>query len=78
MTENPEGLVKYCCLNAMFLSSPKDPVEVLEQFGFLHLQFEIAFLILNTAEDLLYVIHFDLVEDPNLELDGEQEDSLEC
>ena len=50
-----------------FPSDPSDPVEVLEQLSFLHLQFEIAFLILNTAEDLLYVVHFDLVEEQGLE-----------
>ena len=50
-------------------------MEVLEQFSFLHLQFEIAFLILNTAEDLLYVVHFDLVEEQDLE--GDQEDEVD-
>ena len=48
---------------------------MLEQFSFLHLQFEIAFLILNTAEDLLYVVHFDLVEEHDLE--GDQEDEMD-
>jgi hypothetical protein len=52
-------------------------VELLEQFSFLHLQFEIAFLILNTAEDLLYVVHFDLVEDQDLERDEDQEDEMD-
>ncbi len=37
-------------------------MEVLEQFTFLHQQFEIAFLILNIVEDLRYVVQFDLVE----------------
>jgi hypothetical protein len=50
-------------------------VEVLEQFSFLHQQFEIAFLIPNTAEDLLYVVHFDLVEEQDQE--GDQEDELD-
>ena len=51
---------------------------MLEQFSFLHLQFEIAFLILNTAEDLLYVVHFDLVEEQDLEGDGDQEDATDA
>jgi hypothetical protein len=50
-------------------------VEVLEQFSFLHLQLEVAFLILNTVEDLLYVVHFDLVEEQDLERDDDQEDA---
>ncbi len=50
-------------------------MEVLEQFSFLHLQFEIAFLILNTVQDLLYVVHFDLVEEQDL--DGDQEDEMD-
>jgi hypothetical protein len=56
----------------LFPSDPSDLVEVLEQFSFLHLHFEIAFLILNTAEDFLYVVHFDLVEeqDQEDEMDG--------
>jgi hypothetical protein len=55
----------------LFPSAPKDPVEALEQFTFLHLQFEIAFLIQNIAENLLHVVHFDLVEEQDLE--GEQQ-----
>ena len=58
-----------------FPSDPKDPVEVLEQFTFLYQQFEIAFLILNTAEDLLYAVLLDLVEDQDLE--GDQEDEVD-
>ena len=50
-------------------------MEVLEQFSFLHQQFEIAFLILNTVEDLLYVVHFDPVEEQDLE--GDQEDEMD-
>jgi hypothetical protein len=48
---------------------------VLEQFSFLHQQFEIAFLMLITAEDLLYVVHSDLVEEHDL--DGDQEDEMD-
>lgn len=44
---------------------------VLEQFTFLHLQFEIVFLILNILENLLYVVHFDLVEEQDVEVDGD-------
>ena len=48
---------------------------MLEQFTFLYQQFEIAFLILNTAEDLLYAVLLDLVEDQDLE--GDQEDEVD-
>lgn len=51
--------------------SLRDPWVVLEQFTFLHLQFEIVFLILNILENLLYVVHFDLVEEQDVEVDGD-------
>ncbi len=53
-----------------FPSEPKDPVEVLDQFTFLYQQFDVALLILETSEDLLYVLHFDLVEDEDQEDSG--------
>jgi hypothetical protein len=42
-------------------------VEVLEQFSFLHQQFDVALLILETSEDLLLLLDFDLVEDEDQE-----------
>ncbi len=50
-----------------FPSEPKDPVEVLEQFTFLYQQFDVALLILETSEDLLVLLDFDLVEDEDQE-----------
>ncbi|WP_411868980.1 hypothetical protein [Vulcanococcus limneticus] len=45
-------------------------MEVLDQFTFLYQQFDVALLILETSEDLLYVLHFDLVEDEDQEDSG--------
>ena len=42
-------------------------MEVLEQFIFLHQQFESAFRILETSEDLLVALHFGLPEDKDQE-----------
>jgi hypothetical protein len=42
-------------------------VEVLEQFTFLYQQFDVALLILETSEDLLLLLDFDLVEDEDQE-----------
>ena len=42
-------------------------MEVLEQFIFLHQQFESAFRILETSEDLLLLLDFDLVDDEDQE-----------
>jgi hypothetical protein len=53
-----------------FPSDPKDPVEVLEQFTFLYQQFDVALLILETSEDLLLLLDFDLVEDEDQEDSG--------
>lgn len=44
-------------------SEPRDPVEVLEQFTFLYQHFDVALLILETTEDLLLLLNFDLVVD---------------
>lgn len=38
---------------------------------FLHLRFEIVFLILNILENLLYVVHSGLVEEHDVEVDGD-------
>ena len=45
--------------------------KVLEQFTFLHQQFEVAFRILETSEDLLLLLDFDLVEDEDQEDAGD-------
>jgi len=52
-------------------SDPNDPVEVLEQFTFLYQQFDVALLILETSEDLLLLLDFDLVEDEDQEDAGD-------